>query len=105
MRAVIAGPDPENLGGALEDRGVEVAYAEGTATRPALEDAGIVEADLLVVTDVGLSTSIPIAKDLNDDLRVVVYARESVPEFVRGRAALIVDPDLLDPGTVADEVT
>lgn len=105
MRAVIAGPDPEDLGDALADRGVEVAYAEGTATRPALEDAGIVEADLLVITDVGLSTSIPIAKDLNDDLRVVVYARESVPEFVRGRAALIVDPDLLDPGTVADEVT
>lgn len=105
MRAVIAGPDPDDLGGALEEHDVEVVYAEGTAARPALEDAGIVEADLLVVTDVRLSTAIPVSKDLNDDLRVVVYARESVPEFVRGQAALIVDPDLLDPGAVADEVT
>lgn len=105
MKAVIAGGDPDDLARALSDHGVEVAHAEGTATRPAMEDAGIVEADLLVVTDVGLSTSIPVAKDLNEELRVVVYARESVPEFVRGRAALIIDPELLDPETVADELT
>jgi len=104
MKAVIAGTDPDDLGEALREQGVEVAYAEGTAARPDLEAAGIVDADLLVVTDVGLATSIPVAKDLNDDLRVVVYARETIPEFARGQAGLILDPDLLDTETVADEL-
>jgi hypothetical protein len=101
---VIAGEDPDGIGAALADRGADVRRAAGTATRPALEDAGIVEADLLVVTDAGLATSVPIAVDLNPDLRVVVYTRESVPEFVRGQAGHIVDPDLLGPEAVADEI-
>lgn len=104
MKAVVAGPDPDELGEALREHGVDVAFAAGTATGPDLQASGIGEADLLVVTDVGLATSIPVAKDLNDSLRVVVYARESVPEFARGQAGLILDPDLLDPETVADEL-
>ena len=101
---VVAGGDPEGLGAALADRGADVSRAAGTATRPALEDAGIVDADVLVVTDAGLATSVPIAVDLNPDLRVVVYARESVPEFLRGQAGHIVDPDLLGPDAVAEEI-
>jgi Trk K+ transport system NAD-binding subunit len=101
---VIAGDDPEGLGAALADRGATVTRAAGTATRPALEDAGIVDADVLVVTDAGLATSVPIAVDLNPDLRVVVYAREAVPEFVRGQAGHIVDPALLGPEAVAEEI-
>lgn len=104
MKAVIAGSDPHGLGEALGERGIEVAVAEGTAARSDLETAGISDADLLVVTDVGLSTSIPVAKDITGDLRVVVYARETVPEFARAQAELILDPALLDPGTVADEL-
>lgn len=103
-RAVVAGSDPDGLGEALEARGVEVSYAAGTADRPALEEAGIVEADLLVVTDAGLATSIPIAKDLNDDLRVVVYTGDSIPEFAKGQAGHIVDPELLDADAVAEEL-
>jgi hypothetical protein len=103
-RAVIAGSDPDGIGNALADAGVEVTRAEGTAARPALEDAGILEADVLVLTDVGLATSIPVALDLNGDLRVVVYSRDSVPEFALAQADLILDPDLMDAGTVAEEL-
>ena len=101
---IVAGEDPDGLGAALEERGADVTYAAGTANRPALEEAGIVDADVLVVTDADLATSVPIAVDLNPDLRVVVYARDSVPEFVKGQAGHIVDPDLLSPGTVAEEI-
>jgi Trk K+ transport system NAD-binding subunit len=101
---VIAGGDPDGLGEALEARGAEVARAEGTADRPALEDAGIVDADLLVVTDAGLATAVTVAKDLNSQLRVVVYSRDSVPEFVKGQAGHIVDPELLDAESVAEEL-
>lgn len=104
MKAVVAGSDPEDLGEALREHGVEVTFAAGTAARPDLEEAGIVNADMLVVTDVGLATAIPVAKDLNETLQVVVYARETVPEFARGQAEFILDPDLLDPGTVAEEL-
>ena len=101
---VIAGDDPNGLGSALERHGATVTSAEGTANRPALEEAGILEADLLVVTDVGLATSVTVALDCNPELRIVFYARDSVPEFIRGQAGHIVDPSLLDPDTVAEEL-
>jgi len=101
---IVAGEDPDGLGAALEERGADVTHAAGTANRPALEEAGIVDADVLVVTDVDLATSVPIAVDLNLDLRVVVYARDSVPEFVKGQAGHIVDPELLGPAAVAEEI-
>lgn len=101
---VIAGADPDGLGEALEARGASVSYARGTADRPSLEDAGIVAADTLVLTDVGLATAIPVAKDLNPDLRVLVYTRDSVPEFAKAQAGHILDPDLLDVETVAEEM-
>ena len=102
--AVVAGLDPEELGDALEARGVSVARIDGAANRPALEEAGIDAADLFVLTDVGHTTSIPVALDLAADLRVVVYARESLPEFAKGQADLLVDPALLDAETVAEEL-
>lgn len=102
--AVIAGPDDDGLGDALETAGATVHRAEGTAARPDLEDAGIAEADLFVLTDARLATAIPVAKDLNPDVRVVVYARDTVPEFARGQAGHIVDPRLLDAETVAEEL-
>lgn len=104
VRAVIAGGDSEGLGDALTAEGVEVTRAEGTGARPDLEAAGITDADLLVLTEMWLATSIPVAKDLNPDVRVVVYAHGSLPEFAKGQAGHILDPDLLEPSFVAEEV-
>jgi len=104
MRAVIAGGDDDGLGDALSAEGVEVSHAGGTGTRPDLEEAGIVGADVLVLTDVTLATSISVAKDLNPDVRVIVYAQGSLPEFAKGQAGHILDPALLDPSFVAEEV-
>jgi Trk K+ transport system NAD-binding subunit len=101
---IIAGGDPEDLGEALEERGATVRYAEGTANRTALEAAGIDDAETFVVTDAGLATSVTVALDCNPDLRIVFYTRDSVPEFVKGQAGHIVDPAVLDPGTVAEEL-
>ena len=101
---VIAGSDPDGLGGALERQGATVRYAEGTANRHELEAAGIEGADTLVVTDAGLATSVSVALDRNPELRIVFYTRDSVPEFVSGQAGHIVDPTLLDADTVAEEL-
>ena len=104
MQVVFAGPDDDGLIDHLTDKGGEVTVIEDVATRPALEEAGIVDADLFVLTDVGQATAVPIARDLTDDLRVVVYSRDSLPEFASGQVDFAVDPDLLGAEAVAEEL-
>lgn len=103
--AVFAGPDDEGLAAALEDEGVAVTRVDGIASRPALEEAGICDSDLFVLTDVGQATAIPIARDLVEELRVVVYTGDSLPEFASALEVLKVDPALLGPDAVAEELT
>lgn len=103
MKAVIVGPD-RGLGTALDDEGFDVARIDGLGTGTALEEAGIGEATLLVITDVGEATAVSIAKDVNPDLRVVIYSPETMPEFVRGQVDLAVAPDILSPDVVAEEL-
>src|SRR6056297_3054780 len=103
MKAILVGPDRDGLGDALEAEGVELTRIEELATRPALEEAGITEADALVLTETGGATVIPIAKDLNEDVKVVVYTDEDLPDFARGQADFIVDPQLLSAEAVAEE--
>ena len=102
--AVIAGTDPEGLGAALAEQGVTVRRAAGTATRADLQDADIAGADLFVLTDAGLATAIPLARELNPDVRVVAYTADSLPEFVGGQEVVAMDPALLGPAAVAEEL-
>lgn len=103
--AVFAGPDDQGLAGALEAEGVDVTHVDGVASRPALEEAGICDSDLFVLTDVGQATALPIARDLVDDLRVVVYTNDALPEFASALEVLKIDPALLGPDAVAEELT
>ncbi|ELZ38724.1 DUF7126 family protein [Halorubrum tebenquichense] len=102
--AVVAGPDERGLGEELAALGVEITRIDGLVTRAKLDAAGIADADLFVLTDVEEATGIPVAKELNPDVRIVTYASRSLPEFVATVADLAVDPDLLGPGTVAEEL-
>jgi hypothetical protein len=104
MKGVVAGPDEYDLAAALESAGVDVSRVD-VANRPGLEEAGIVDATLYVLTEVAQATSISVAKDLAPDLRVVVYADDSLPDFARRQADLVVDPALLDAPTVAEELS
>lgn len=103
MTVIVAGEDPYEMADAIEAEGFEVARVD-IGNRPALEDAGIVDATAYVLTEVQQATSISVAKDLNPDLKVVVYADGSVPDFARGQADLILDPNLFDPADVAAEL-
>jgi hypothetical protein len=103
MNAIVTGPD-RNLRDALEAQGVEVTTLEGVVTREDLLEAGVTEADLIVITDVGEASAVPVARKDNPDIRVVIYDEETMPEFLRSQADLAVDPDLLDPETVAEEL-
>jgi hypothetical protein len=103
MSVIVAGEDPYEIGEAIEAEGFEVTRVD-VGNRPALEDAGTVEATAYVLTEVQQATSISVAKDLNPELKVVVYADGSVPDFARGQADLILDPGLFDPADVAAEL-
>jgi hypothetical protein len=104
MNAVFAGHDADGLVDAMRAEGIEVSVVDGVADRPALEDAGIHDADVLVLTDAGQATSIVVARDLEPDLRVVAYTGDSLPEFVSGQQFMAMDPQLFDPETVAEEL-
>ncbi|PSP72303.1 CTP synthetase [Halobacteriales archaeon QS_3_64_16] len=104
QRAVLAGPDEDALGEALAAQGIEIERVEGLPSREALENAGIADCSLFVLTDVEEATAIPVAKECNPDLQVVIYARGSLPEFTSRQTDLLVDPDLLEPAIVAEEL-
>lgn len=104
MKAIVVGPD-RGIAAALEAEGVEVTRIEGVASGDRLEAAGVADADLLVVTDVGEATAVPVATELNPDLKTVAYTPDSMPEFVKGVLDLAVDPALLGAETVAEELT
>ncbi|MFB6072080.1 MAG: CTP synthetase [Halobacterium sp.] len=103
MKVIVVGPD-RSIVDALEAEGAEVTSIDGVASGERLEAAGVADADVLVVTDVGEATGIPVATELNPDLKTVAFTTDSVPEFVKGVLDLAVDPDLLDAETVAEEI-
>jgi len=103
MNVVLVGTDPNGFTDALEAEGHTGTVAD-IGNRPGLEEAGIHEAEVYLLTEMSQATSIAVAKDLNPDLRVVVYAEGSLPDFASRQADLVVDPDLLDPDAVAEEL-
>jgi hypothetical protein len=50
------------------------------------------------------ASAIPVARDANPDVRIVTYARDSLPEFARRQTDLAVDPNLLAAEVVAEEL-
>ncbi len=104
MRAIVAGADEEGIADALNRAGVTVTEIEGITTRERLVEAGMAEADLFVLTDVKQPTAVPMAAELNENARMVVYDRLSLPEVLSRVTDLAVDPGLLGPDTVAEEL-
>lgn len=100
---IVAGEDSYDIAPAIEAEGFDVGLIE-IANRPALEDAGVLDAETFVLTEVRQATSISVAKELNEDLKVVVYADGSLPDFARGQADLLLDPSLFEPAAVAAEL-
>ncbi|SHG79931.1 DUF7126 family protein [Halobaculum gomorrense] len=104
ISAIVAGPDAEDLAGELESHDVAVSHIDGAVTGGTLDDAGIDDAALFVLTDLTEATGIAVAKERNPDVRAIVYATETLPEFAKGQTDLAVDPDLLSAAVVADEL-
>lgn len=104
QRAILHGPDEHGLAEALVDAGAAVERLHGPTDADALGAAGIAAADLFVLTDVAEAAAIPVAKEHNPDVRAVVYADGSLPEFVTAVVDVAVDPALLPAAAVAEEL-
>jgi len=103
MKVVLVGSDPDRMVDALESEGHSVTIAD-VGNRPGLEEAGVLDAEVYLLTELSQATSIVVAKDLNPGLRVVVYAEGSLPDFASRQTDLVVDPELLSPDAVAEEL-
>ncbi|MBX0323724.1 CTP synthetase [Halomicroarcula sp. F13] len=103
MKVVLVGSDPDGLTDALEAEGHTVTVAD-VGNRPGLEEAGVHDADVYLLTEMAQATSIAVAKDLVPKIRVVVYAEGSLPDFASRQTDLVVDPNLLSPEAVAEEL-
>jgi hypothetical protein len=104
MKAIVAGTDTEGVGEELNALGVDVSRVESPVFAEALEEAGIEEADLFVLTDLEEGISVPLAKEANPEILAVCYGDGTLPESVRSIVDLVVDPALLDPAAVAEEL-
>jgi hypothetical protein len=103
MKITLVGSDPDDIAAALAAEGHDVTVAD-VGNRPGLEEAGVHDAEVYLLTEMAQATSIVVAKDLNPDLRVIVYAEGSLPDFASRQADLVVDPNLLGPEAVAEEL-
>jgi hypothetical protein len=103
MQVILTGTDEYDIGGAILDAGHDVTRVD-IGNLDALEQAGIDTADVYVLTELEQATSIPLAKESNPDVRVLVYDDGSLPDFARGQADLVLDPALFDPDEVAAEL-
>jgi len=103
MEVIVVGDDPERMREALEAEGHTATVAD-IGNRPGLEEAGVLDAEVYLLTEMAQATSIVVAKDLNPDLRIVVYAEGSLPDFASRQTDLVVDPNLLGPDAVAEEL-
>ncbi len=101
---VIVGPDPEKLAAACKDAKWNVSRVAGRGKRSALKDAGVPSASVVVLTDPDDATMIPLARELNTDVRIVVYTDRSVAEFARHQADLLLDPALVPPSLLVEEL-
>ncbi|WP_410766971.1 CTP synthetase [Haloferax sp. DFSO60] len=104
MIALIAGPDGDGLGEALEAEGVEIVRLSDPVGAETLAGADVETADLFVLTDMADATAISVAKELNSEIRIVTYSHDSLPEFAKGQADLAIDPNLLAADVVAEEL-
>ena len=101
---IVVGADPHGLGEELEAFGATVIRIEAPVSGETLDRAGIADAAIVVVTEMSEATALAVAKERNPDVRAVTYAEQSLPAYAARVTDLALDPDLLPPAVVAEEL-
>jgi len=101
---VVIGADPYGLGEELEALGAAVTRVTAPVSGETLDDAGIADAAIVVVTEMSEAASLAVATERNPAVRAVTYAERSLPAYAARVTDLALDPDLLSPAVVAEEL-
>ncbi|HII51712.1 MAG TPA: CTP synthetase [Halobacteriales archaeon] len=65
----------------------------------------ILDADLLVITDTSDPTGILLCRELNPDIKTIVYSQDELSDFLRPQIDFALDPQLFPPNLVAEEIS
>ncbi|MFW6449173.1 MAG: DUF7126 family protein [Halobacteriota archaeon] len=99
---LLVGTDPGGLVADLEAAGLRVAHLDGTPIGPDLDEVGIAEAAVLLLTDAGQASIVPVARERNPTIAIVLYADQGFPDFASAQADLAVDRALIDVDELVD---
>ncbi len=102
---ILVGDDPHGLGEELEALGATVTRLSAPVSGETLEDAGIANAAIVVVTEMSEAAALAVAKERNGAITAVTYSEQSLPAYAAKVADLAIDPDLLSAAVVAEELT
>ncbi len=101
---IVVGADPHGLGEELAALGATVTRVEAPVSGETLDDAGIADTAVVVVTEMSEAAALAVAKERNSDVRAVTYAERSLPAYAARVTDLALDPDLLSEAVVAEEL-
>ena len=101
---IVTTPDDADIAAALEEADASVTVIDHPITGPKLEDAGIDDTSLFILTDPAEATAIPLTRELNADIRIVVYGATGLPEFATHQADLVLSSDAIDQAVVVEEL-
>ncbi len=65
----------------------------------------ILNADLLVITDTSDLTGVLLCRELNPDIKMIVYSHDELSDFLRSQIDFALDPQLFPPTLVAEEIS
>ncbi len=90
---------------ALSNQGFEleeISTLEGIHSSP--PDA-LLNSDLLVITNTSDPTGILLCKELNPNLKIIVYSQDEISDFLRSQIDFALDPQLFPPDLVVEELS
>lgn len=101
---IVIGSDDHGLTERFEVAGVSAIQLDGRPIGADLDEGGIDAASVLVLTDADLASIIPVAKERNAPIAIVLYSSGRLPPYASAQADLAIDPALVDPDEVVDAV-
>ena len=60
---------------------------------------------LLVITDTSDPTGILLCRELNPDIKTIVYSQDELSDFLRPQIDFALDPRLFPPNLMAEEIS
>ena len=89
----------------LSDQGFELEEIHTLEDIYSSHSDTILGADLLVITNTSDPTGILLCKELNPDIKIIVYSQNELSDFLRSQIDFALDPQLFPPDLVAEELS